>query len=92
MRRLFWIALGATVGVLVVRKVTKAAQSFTPDGVSRSFGSLADGIRELAQVVREGMDERERELRVALGVDAGTIDPQDARALLEDPTAPRRDR
>jgi hypothetical protein len=35
------------------------------------------------------MDARETELRVALGVDAGTIDPETARQLIENPSAPR---
>jgi hypothetical protein len=89
-RRLFWVALGATVGVLVVRKVTRAAEAYTPAGLGRSASSLADGFRELAEAVREGMAEREAELRIALGVDAGTVEPDQARALLEDPTGPRR--
>lgn len=92
MRRLFWVALGATAGVLIVRKVTKTAQAYSPEGIGRSVSSLAEGLREMAEVVREGMAEREQELRVALGVDAGSIDPQEARTLLDDPTAPRRGR
>lgn len=90
MRRLFWIALGAAAGVLVVRKVSKAAEAYTPEGLGRSAASLADGLRDLADAVREGMAEREQELRLALGVDAGTVDPEQARALLEDPAGPRR--
>jgi hypothetical protein len=70
MRRLFWLGLGATAGVLVVRRVTRAAQSYTPEGVARSISGLGDGLRELAAVVREGMAERESELRAALGADA----------------------
>jgi hypothetical protein len=89
-RRLFWVVLGATAGVLVVRKLTRAAQSYTPEGLGRSAASLADGFRELADAVREGMAERERELRTALGVDTGTVDPEQARALLEDPTGQQR--
>jgi hypothetical protein len=58
--------------------------------LGRSAASLADGLRDLADAVREGMAEREQELRIALGVDAGTVDPQQARALLDDPTGPRR--
>jgi Family of unknown function (DUF6167) len=85
-RRLFWVALGAVVGVLVVHRVTKAASAFTPEGVAGSLSSLGDGLRELAGAVREGMAEREHELRVALGVDAGTLDPDQAQALLENPT------
>jgi Family of unknown function (DUF6167) len=89
MRRMFWVALGATVGVLVVRKIDKAAQAYTPEGIGRSLGSLADALREMAEVVREGMTEREQELRLALGVDSGEIDADTARALLEKPSAPR---
>ena len=89
LRRLFWIALGATVGILVVRKVSQAAQSYTPEGISRSLGGLAEAVRDAADVVREGMAEREQELRVALGVDAGELDRDQARDLLERPSAPR---
>jgi hypothetical protein len=98
MRRLFWVALGATIGVLVVHKVTKAARAYSPSGVAQGLsGSLSDlgeGLQEMAQVVREGMAEREAELREALGVDAGTLPDgrekmsvEQARALLEDPTS-----
>jgi len=99
MRRLFWLALGATVGVLVVRKVTKTAQAYSPsgmaDGLSGGLSDLGEGLREMAAAVREGMAERETELRNALGIDTGTLpdglemsDAQ-ARALIEDPTSPR---
>jgi len=81
MRRLFWVALGAVAGVLVVRRLTRAVEAYTPAGVSRSLADLGDGLRELADAVREGMAEREQELRIALGVDAGTLDPQTAQSL-----------
>jgi len=87
-RRLFWVALGATVGVLVVRRVSRAAQAYTPEGVARSMSGMADSLREFAAEIREGMDEREQELRVALGVDAGTMDPETARSLIEHPSGP----
>ncbi|MFI7588878.1 DUF6167 family protein [Spongisporangium articulatum] len=86
MRRLFWVALGAVVGVLLVRKVTKVAESYTPTGVARSVGELGEGLREVAAVIREGMAEREQELRVALGVDAGSLPPEAAQSLMDDPT------
>jgi hypothetical protein len=88
-RRLFWVSLGATAGVLVVRKINKVAQAYTPQGVGRSLGTLADALRDMADAVREGMAEREQELRLALGVDAGEIDPETAQVLLERPSAPR---
>ena len=90
MRRVFWVALGATAGVLIVRQLNKTAQAYTPEGVARSLGSVADALRDAADAVREGMAEREQELRVALGVDAGTIDRDTAQDLLENPTAFRR--
>jgi hypothetical protein len=86
-RRIFWAALGAVVGVLIVRKVTKTAQSYTPEGVARGLSGIGEGLREMAQVVREAMDERDAELRLALGVDEGAIDPEQARALIDHPTA-----
>jgi Family of unknown function (DUF6167) len=99
MRRVFWVALGATVGVLVVRKVTKTAQAYSPSGVAQGIaGGLSDlgeGLREMADAVREGMAERETELRYALGMDTGTLpdggamSAEQARALIEDPTSPR---
>lgn len=73
MSRLFWIALGATVGVLIVRKASSAAQQLTPGSL---LGNLAEGLRELGAAVRdftievrEGMREREEELRDGVGLD-----------------------
>jgi len=99
MRRLFWVALGATIGVLVVRKVTKTAQAYSPSGMAQGLsGGLSDlgeGLREMAEAVREGMEQRETELRHALGIDTGTLpggremSAEQARSLIEDPTSPR---
>lgn len=89
MKRVFWVALGATVGVLVVRKLSQTAQAYTPEGVGRSLQSMAEAMRDLAEVIRDGMDEREAELRVALGIDTGQISEAEARDLLENPTAER---
>jgi hypothetical protein len=72
-RRLFYIAFGAAVGVLVVRRATQAAQRFTPAGLqasaSGSMAGLTAAISEFSELVREGMAEREEELRVTLGLD-----------------------
>ncbi|GAC1445647.1 MAG: hypothetical protein NVSMB55_27800 [Mycobacteriales bacterium] len=72
-RRMFYLALGATVGVLVVRKASHAAARFTPAGVQSSLtgalGGLGDALREFTETVREGMAEREELLRVELGLD-----------------------
>jgi hypothetical protein len=90
MRRIFWVALGATAGVLVVRTINRTAQAYTPEGVARSLSSVADALRDAAEAVREGMAEREQELRLALGVDAGEMGAAQAQDLLDHPSAPRR--
>jgi hypothetical protein len=76
-RRLFYVTLGAVAGVLIVRKLTQTAQRFTPAGVQQSLGgglsNLADAVRDFGEAVREGMAEREQELRTTLGLD-GTHD------------------
>jgi hypothetical protein len=73
MRRLFWLALGVTLGALVVRKLSRAAEKLTPAGMSRSIGdglsNLAESIGEFAAEVRGAMHDRESELREATGFD-----------------------
>jgi hypothetical protein len=80
-RRIFYIAMGAVAGVLVVRKLTQTAQRFTPAGVQDSvagaLGGLSEAVREFTDAVREGMAEREAELRATLGLD-GSHDVVDA--------------
>ena len=92
MRRLFWLTLGATAGVLVVRKITKTAHAFTPAGLADSAGGIGDSIRYFADQVRAGMVEREAELRDALGLDGDGHDlsPEEAADLIERPASPRR--
>jgi hypothetical protein len=72
--RLFYIALGATAGVLIVRRLTRAAQQFTPEGVARNVsgagGRVGEAVAAFVDEVRAGMADRESELRSALGIDA----------------------
>jgi hypothetical protein len=78
MRRLLWLGIGLAVGALVVRKLTKTAESYTPkglaDGARESVTGLLDSVREFVEEVREGMAEREDELLAAL---AGETDLDD---------------
>ena len=74
MRRLFWLVMGVTIGALVVRKLSRAAEKLTPAGLA---GSLAEGLRELAEAigdfgadVRAAASAREAELRAGTGLDA----------------------
>jgi hypothetical protein len=48
MRRLFWLAMGITIGALVVRKVSRAAERMTPAGIG---ASVAEGLRDLADAI-----------------------------------------
>lgn len=69
MRRLFWLGVGLAVGALVVRAVTKKAQSFTPRGIAvgarDSATNLLDSVRDFVDDVREGMSEREAQIHAA---------------------------
>jgi hypothetical protein len=74
MRRLFWLAMGITIGALVVRKLSRAAEKMTPAGIG---GSIAEGLRDLAEAIgdfgadiRAAAAEREAELRAGTGLDA----------------------
>ena len=79
MRRLFWLAMGITIGALLVRKLSRAAErahahAAWPAGLGGGLADLADSIRDFAADVREAMHEREAELRESTGLD-GTLGP-----------------
>ncbi len=89
MGRLVWLGLGAVAGVGAVRRAAGAVRSATPAGLQgRADGWLAD-VRAFVADVRAGAAERETELRVALGVDAGAMSETEARDLVERPYSPR---
>jgi hypothetical protein len=80
MRRLFWLAMGITIGALIVRKLSRAAEKLTPsgmaNGIAHALADLADSIRDFAADVREAMTEREAELREATGMDSSAEQTQ----------------
>jgi hypothetical protein len=80
-KRLFWLAMGVTIGALVVRKLSRAAEKLTPSGmaggIAGALRELADAIGEFGADVRAAMGEREAELRRATGLD-GTTGPAPA--------------
>ncbi len=69
MKRLLWLGIGLAVGVIVVRRASRAAQQFTPGGIasqlSASAGGLVESLRGFVEDVRDGMAEREQEIREA---------------------------
>jgi len=66
MKRVFWIAFGATAGVLVARQIRATAAQLTPESV---VGGLVESIRTFWDDAIEAMGEREAELRTAFGFD-----------------------
>jgi hypothetical protein len=70
MKRLLWLGAGLAIGALVVRAVSRKAQSLHPSGIAataRDSGrNLLAAARDFVDDVREGMHEREQELRAAL--------------------------
>ncbi len=95
MRRLFWLAMGVTIGVLVVRKLSAAAEKLTPQSIG---GQLVDGLRDLADAIADfGADiraaaaEREQELRTGTGLDAPLPERGDTQEITQKIQAlPRR--
>jgi hypothetical protein len=73
MRRLFWLAMGITIGALLVRKLSTLAARMTPSGVGSSIAQamseLAAALRDFSADVRAAMSEREAELRAGTGLD-----------------------
>ncbi len=100
MRRMFWMAVGAGATVYVMRRVSKAAESYSASGLSQRVSELADAVRYFADEVRAGMAERELELRDALGIadetdERGAYDTRSyaarsaARELIDEPRSTR---
>jgi Family of unknown function (DUF6167) len=69
MRRMFWIAVGATAAVLIVRRVQRTADAMKPESIGAAAAGLGEALRLFAEEIRAGMSERELELRTALGLD-----------------------
>jgi hypothetical protein len=82
MRRLLWLGVGTAIGVVVARRVNRAARHLTPRGFAEDIGDaiheLAGAIGSFGADVRAGMAEREQELqklvgeRTGIAIDGGT--------------------
>lgn len=72
MKRLFYVALGATAGVLLVRRLTEVANKWTPEGIANQAGGVGDKLSLWWAEVQHHAAEREAELREALGLDSAS--------------------
>jgi hypothetical protein len=68
-KRIIWLIVGIAVGVYAVTRLKKRAQLLAPDSVQESAAKLSAAVRHFGDQVREGMAERETELRDALGIE-----------------------
>ena len=68
-KRALWLGVGVAVGVVVARKLTQAAQAYSPAGLAGSARNSAAGalgsMRDFIADVREGMAEREEQIHNA---------------------------
>ncbi len=69
MKKIFWLGVGITIGVIAARKIAAAKGAIGPEGLNRAVGRVSDAVHDFADALRENMDERENDLRVALGID-----------------------
>ncbi len=82
--RVFWIALGAGAGVLVVTRAQRLMRRATPASIADRAGVTAQGAGEQVQgwwsTVKGFAAEREAELRNGLGLDIPDNDPTKRKA------------
>ena len=78
MKRIFWLIIGIAVGVYAVTRLKKRVRVLAPENMQESAAKLAAAVRHFGDQVREGMAERETELRDTLGIDT-TNDREDYR-------------
>jgi hypothetical protein len=74
MRRLFYVAFGAAAGVLVVRRVSAAANKWTPEGLATQAGGAGERIAAWWGEVQAFAAQREEELREALGLEESRLE------------------
>ena len=92
MWRLFWIGVGATAAVLVLRKARGLIDTHVPPGVSQAAGvvsGIGGALRSARSEFSAGLAEREAELRHDL---LGDVDVEAARTRTQDWRAERSER
>ena len=68
MSRTLWFAAGASVGVYAMTRARRAAEAFTPEGLSDRLAGLSVGLRLCGDEVRAGAAEKENDLRGRTGL------------------------
>ena len=82
-KRVFWVALGASVGIVAVNRATKAVKKLAPGSIADSAsgvpGRLTAAWQDFTEDVRSAAAEREFDLYHTLGVDVSEQEPRDER-------------
>ncbi|MEV3937079.1 hypothetical protein AB0K52_14020 [Glycomyces sp. NPDC049804] len=93
LKRMIWVGIGIAVGVIVVRKVTKAAESVTPGGVAERVSGAGAEMKESFKAFWADVSEAKRAKEAELfdAIERG----EDIQPLLDaddenDPAAPGR--
>lgn len=73
--RVIWMGAGVAIGVIAVRKLSSVADSYGPAGLNRAMGEVSDSVASFADALRSGMQERESDLRAALGINSADVAP-----------------
>lgn len=80
-RRLLWFAVGVAVTAVLVIKGREYYRRFTPKSVTeqveKTAASARGWVEDFVQTFSSSMDERERELREALGLVGETLPDQE---------------
>jgi hypothetical protein len=63
--RVLWLGIGIGIGVAAVTRAQRAARSLSPDAIA---GRAVQGLGGFWRDVRDGMREREEQLREATGL------------------------
>jgi Family of unknown function (DUF6167) len=74
MRRLFWLSVGAGMGIYGMRRVSRFARGLTPRSVAVRAG---DRLWKFTEDVRLGMQDREEQLRQAIELDRAGPGPRE---------------
>ena len=89
MNRVLWFVAGAGAGAYALTRARRAAEVLTPEGLSDRLAGLSVGARMFGEEVREGMAEKEDQVRHNVGVALhGT--PRAELSVGSGPRAPQR--
>jgi hypothetical protein len=87
-KRLLWLGVGIAVGAVVARQVSRTIQAYSPSSLAgsarNSAADLWESVRDYVADVREGMAEKEEEIRFAFEHGVSLEDLQSRQEVADD--------